>query len=358
MAAVVGLVLGWDLASAPTTAGETGAAPPPPSRFFLSGDGEIAIESAHTGERVRVRYRRADGTYDRQALDAIDALFRSRGDDERTRVSLRLIEAIDYLQDRERPRAILLVSGYRSGEYNAAIIARGGKAARTSMHGEGLAADLRFVGLDHRALWNEVRALECCGAGYYATNGFLHLDVGRPRFWEEGTSRVSENLSRGNARVIARTEFDRYATLDGGRLKLHAVTLRPLRIARTARFRPDGGDPAGDAAPSGFALRLSSDVASGGDGECMEFAAGEHAPPIALELAEDFRPSDPQPAETPPADAAAGGARTQQRQPSRGRIVVHTCEPRLEATPETIESNPVEIGAAAATAAPGRSAGG
>src|SRR5262249_45842961 len=150
-----------------------------------------------------------------------------------TRVSLRLVELIDFVEDRWQPKSIHLISGYRSGEYNAALIAHGGKQARTSMHTEGLAADLRFAGLDQRQLWLALRELECCGTGYYKTNGFLHLDVGKPRFWEEGTSRVGENLSRGNARVIARTEYDRYASLDGAAIRLHAVTLRPLRIARS-----------------------------------------------------------------------------------------------------------------------------
>ncbi|HZR82283.1 MAG TPA: DUF882 domain-containing protein [Candidatus Binatia bacterium] len=324
-AALLAIAAALAIAS-PAAAGET-------SRFFLSGDGEVSLQNGHTGDKLHVRYRRADGSYDAQSLAAVDRFFRSRGDDDTTRVALRLIETIDYLEDRERPRAIVLVSGYRSGEYNSSLIARGHKAARTSMHTEGLAADLRFVGLDQRALWIAVRELECCGAGWYATNGFLHLDVGRPRFWEETTSRVGENLSQGNARVIARTDFDRYDALDGATVALHAVTLRPLRLARDASFVADGEG----AAALRVRIEKARRAAEAGDGaaasDCLEFPASSDPSRIVLRVAE--------------ADGSGSRAGA-----TRGRIVLRTCEPRLEATPATIDTNPIEVGA------PVRSGGG
>src|SRR5207245_66042 len=36
----------------------------PLQRFFVMGDGTLAVVNAHTGERAEVRYRKADGTYD------------------------------------------------------------------------------------------------------------------------------------------------------------------------------------------------------------------------------------------------------------------------------------------------------
>lgn len=305
----------------------------PGRRFLVSGDGELSLVHGHGGQSLRVRYRRPDGGYDPAAIAKIDDFFRSRGDSEKTRVSLRLVEAIDFLQDRHRPTRTLLMSGYRSGEYNAAIIARGGQAARSSMHTEGLASDLHFDGVDQRALWLDVRELECCGAGYYASSSFVHLDVGKPRFWEETTSRVKENLSKGNARVFARTDFDRYDRLDGAVLRLHAVTLRPIRISRRAEFAPQAGSAGGPVVP----VRLEPDGPAG-PGECMEFPDGDSAP-IRFTLAE----------EVGAAPVEARGA------PLRGRILLHACEPRLEATPAVIESNPVEIRAPVAPAPPGAS---
>src|SRR2546425_12657405 len=88
------------------------------------------------------------------------------------------------------------------------------RAAGGSLHTEGLAADVAFPRAVLRPLWMKVRALDCCGAGYYAKDGFLHIDVGQPRFWEPSTSRVEENLSAGNAGLFGGAEFDRYA--EGG----------------------------------------------------------------------------------------------------------------------------------------------
>src|SRR5207244_338525 len=117
---------------------------------------------------------------------------------------------------------------------------------------------------DLAKLWQRLRALDCCGAGYYRKEGFLHVDVGRPRFWEATTSRVDENLSAGNARMFARTEFDRYAAGEQIAVTLHALTVPPIRVARVAKLLGDGG--------------VQRDVRIEGDGEsCLEAAStGAH----------------------------------------------------------------------------------
>lgn len=309
----------------------TSGATAPRQRFFLHGDGTLRLENAHTHEKVVVRFRNPDGTYSEPALEKIDKLFRSRGDDAQTRVSLRLLEMIDYLEDEERPDELLLVSGYRSEGYNDALIAKGGQAARTSMHSEGLAADLHFDGVDQRALWDRLRALECCGAGYYKKSGFVHVDTGKPRFWEESTSKVKENLSKGNARVIARTDYDRYGDLVGLEATLHAITVHPLKISRRAKLvTADGREIA--------TLDLAATDAAAGDGDCIAVdgrsaGAREH---LRVTSVEPLGPGTPDAAPRSDEDVAV-----------KARIALTTCEPRLEATPERIETNPIETSAAA-----------
>src|SRR2546426_12666062 len=116
------------------------------------------------------------------------------------------------------------------------------RAAGGSLHTEGLAADVAFPRAVLRPLWMKVRALDCCGAGYYAKDGFLHIDVGKPRFWEPSTARVEENLSAGSARVVGRTEFDRDAVGEEIAVTLHAMTGPPCRGAAQARLGPEVGD--------------------------------------------------------------------------------------------------------------------
>jgi uncharacterized protein YcbK (DUF882 family) len=248
-----------------------------------------------------VRYRRADGTYDQAAIAHIRRAFRSSGDDGEGKASLRLIEVLGWLQKASRVRPLRLMSGYRSPQYNEVLRAQGARAAGGSLHTEGLAADLAFPRGMLRPLWMKVRVLDCCGAGYYAKEGFLHIDVGRPRFWEPATSRVEENLSAGNARLFARTEFDRYARGEEIVVALHAMTVPPVRVARKGRWVGEEGEAVA--------------VAVTGDGEgCLEVPA-----------------------------SGAGVRLGAVSKAGRGKVELTTCEPRPERTPAAVETNVVEF---------------
>jgi uncharacterized protein YcbK (DUF882 family) len=265
-------------------------------RFFLAGTGTLAIENAHTKERVTVRYRRPDATYDPDALDRLGRLFRSRGDGAVHDPVLRLVEILSYAQHLAGADHLVLFSGYRSPDYNQTL--KG--AARASMHTEGLAADVGFAKakLPLETIWHRVRDLECCGAGYYGKDAYVHLDVGRPRFWEKATSRVGENLAAGNARVFARTEYDRYTPGERVLVSVHSLTVPPLRIARDAKL---GDTP----------VRLDGD----GTGDCVELTTTGATVTI------------------PTAPAL----------PDRARLALTTCEPRPERTPATLETNPIAV---------------
>ena len=281
----------------------------PARRFFFSGDGTLTLEDAHNGEKVRARFRRVDGSYDPAALRQLTHFLRSRSDDREGDVSLRLIEQLDYLEDLARPRHLRLASGYRSPAYNRDIRARGGQAASASLHTQGLAADLQFDGVNIRRLWRRIRDLGCCGVGYYKDGNFLHVDVGPPRFWEAATSKVDQNLSGGNARIFARTDFDRYEHLDGALIRLHSVTAFPLRVAARASLIAAG-------TVGGVGLTPERGVQR--DGECLVIAGGEE---WWLRISSADLPSSRQ----------------------RLRLRLTTCEPRIERTPEIFETNEIEI---------------
>jgi len=274
-------------------------------RFFFSGDGAIELRNAHFDERLTVRYRDAGGHYDAAALAAIEHLFRSRSDGRSGAISLRLIELIDFVQDRYRPSTLTLVSGYRSPEFNQALRGSGHRVAQASLHTEGLAADLQPAGVDLRRLWLQLRELQVGGVGLYQADGFIHLDTGAPRFWEPATSGVEKNLSADNARLFARTDFDRYADLDGAVVSIHAVTALPIRIRRSARI----GAAQVTIAPVGPGIAA--------DGDCWVIS---------------------QPAERYAFAVTSRLAPPLQRAPIR----LQTCAPRVGATPMEIVSNPIE----------------
>ena len=267
-------------------------------RFFVMGDGKLAVVNAHTNERASVVYRRVDGSYDTDALKRLRHVFASNGGGDEIDIPLRLVEVLSAVQEMSKRRELVLVSGYRSPTYNKGLKSKGRQVAGGSMHTEGLAADLAFPREILKDLWLEVRKLDCCGAGYYAKEGFLHVDVGKPRFWEAATSRVDENLSAGNARVFARTEFDRYERGETIVVTLHGITVPPLRIAREARLG-----------------ERVVPVAGGNDaGSCIEV----DGPAVRLRVAG--------------ADAV-----------QRGALALQTCDPRVEQTPERVETGPLDV---------------
>lgn len=273
-------------------------------RFFVAGDGTLALVSRGSGERVVVRYRRDDGRYDAGAIDDIRHLLRSKGGGQQGELSPRFVEVLGYVYGRVG-QPLVVLSGYRSPAYNEGLRRRGRKAASGSLHTEGLAADLAVPRDRLFPLWLHLRELGCCGVGFYDGQGFLHVDVGTPRYWEAATSKADEDLRGGNARVFARTDFDRYTAGDDLLVRLHSVTAPPIHIDRRARLVPDGGG-----APAPVTVE---EVSAGPGASCL---AADAASRLVVRGA--------------PAMA-------------RGHIELASCAPRVERTPVYIDTNPVAI---------------
>jgi len=51
------------------------------------------------------------------------------------------------------------------------------------MHLRGRAIDMRLSGFPTLKLRELATALQCGGAGFYATSDFVHMDTGRVRLW-------------------------------------------------------------------------------------------------------------------------------------------------------------------------------
>ncbi len=282
-------------------------------RFFFAGDGHLALQHGHFATTLDVRYRRADGTYDPEALAQINHFFRSRVDGREARIPLRLVELLAYVQNRYHPRQMILLSGFRSLEFNSELRDAGQVVALASLHTQAMAADVTFTGIDMQRLWRQLRELHAGGVGYYRKSKFLHIDTGPPRFWEETTSRVSENLSAGNARVFVRTDFDRYDSIEGAVCSLHSVTAFPLLVSPHATLaRPSG--------TTAITLQPVSDGIAQREG-CFAIAAPAQAYEFRVVTA-----------------APVAGSET-----ARARILLATCEPRVGKTPAEIESNLIEV---------------
>jgi uncharacterized protein YcbK (DUF882 family) len=94
---------------------------------------------------------------------------------------LDLLHALRTRLGTQRPFHV--ISGYRSPCTNEQLRSRSRGVARKSMHLFGKAVDIRIPGHDLADLRQAALAEQAGGVGYYPRPGFVHVDVGRVRFW-------------------------------------------------------------------------------------------------------------------------------------------------------------------------------
>ncbi len=197
---------------------------PAAGRFFIMGDGILHIKNSKTGLEADVHLYSADGSPNESSLNKIDDVFGFPTKEKGEHISLRLLSMLDYFSDRAAPgKTINLDSGYRSPRYNTGLRNAGGNVAKTSEHMDGMALDFNLKGVDGRKLWEMVKEKNCCGVGYYG-GADIHLDSGRPRFWQAATSKVRTGASDYNRKIYLSTNFDRYQAGERARLSLSSIS--------------------------------------------------------------------------------------------------------------------------------------
>ena len=210
------------------------------NRYFLSGDGTVSLTNAKTNRSTRVHYRHEDGTYPQEARQEIDRLFGVPADSD-DHISLRLVSALDYVEDQFH-LPIVVISGYRSQEYNDNLRAQGGGAARASLHIEGMAADIKVRKNLAKKIWESVKDMHCCGIGFYGGDS-VHIDTGPARYWTQATSKVRTNISENNKQIMVRTDQDIYVPGEKVELKLARITTYPVGLVAGFSVLGDGQAP-------------------------------------------------------------------------------------------------------------------
>ncbi len=199
-------------------------------RYFFSGDGEITLYSQKNGRSFSGVYRKSSGSYDPKALRRISRLFDAPCESSSMELSLRLIEFIDYLEDRlNKGSKVTITSGYRKPKYNTMLRERGNLAAKASLHQYGMAADLKIEGVEAETLWNYVKDLNFGGAGYYHGK-IVHIDVGPARSWDETTSGVGSGISDDNKLIEIVTDYDVYTPGMPVDLRFIRMTAFPIHV--------------------------------------------------------------------------------------------------------------------------------
>lgn len=156
-----------------------------PARGWAAGPGArtLAFRNVHTGEFVRATYWAA-GRYVREGLSQIDRLLRDHRTGLVHPIDRRLLRLLDALHNSLDTReAFEVISGYRSPATNARLVTTSKGVVPGSLHVAGMAVDVRVPGRPLRAVRDAATALRAGGVGYYPDSDFVHVDVGRVRYW-------------------------------------------------------------------------------------------------------------------------------------------------------------------------------
>ncbi len=129
--------------------------------------GKIEIFSLNEpGAHISVNIYNPDGTYNEEALDQLNHLWRCRRTETEKSIDPHIFEVLSHVYDRFK-KPISLVSGFRN------------QRRTTSYHYVGSAADFTIQGLADGVLKNFVESLDTggMGIGIYPHAGFIHVDV-------------------------------------------------------------------------------------------------------------------------------------------------------------------------------------
>ena len=150
---------------------------------LAAGERSVCIYNLHTNEYLDVVYWR-DGKYLPEAFRDINHVFRDHYNGAVKPIDKKLIDFLYSIQSRlDCNEPIHLISGYRSPATNARLRKKSNGVARRSLHIMGQAADIRMPGYQIKTLRSVAYNLQNGGVGYYPRSNFLHVDVGRVRFW-------------------------------------------------------------------------------------------------------------------------------------------------------------------------------
>ena len=146
-------------------------------------DRELSFYNTHTGEKLSATFW-SDGKYLDDGIEEISWLLRDHRAGIASPMNPKLLDLLHQLQAKvERQGEFHVISGYRSPATNDMLNKSSSGVAKRSYHTLGKAIDVRLPGFDSRKLQKVAISLKGGGVGYYSSSNFVHLDVGRVRYW-------------------------------------------------------------------------------------------------------------------------------------------------------------------------------
>lgn len=146
----------------------------------------LRFYNLHTEERIAIPHHHGDSL-----TSAANWFMRDHRQAEPANLDPRLMDLLADLQDAieakyphlEGKIEYHVISAYRSGETNEDLREAGGAQAKQSLHTHGQAMDIRVPGLSTEQLRDVATDLKRGGVGYYPDDRFVHVDIGRVRYW-------------------------------------------------------------------------------------------------------------------------------------------------------------------------------
>jgi uncharacterized protein YcbK (DUF882 family) len=150
---------------------------------LFSAERKLSFYNIHTGEHMKAVYCEK-GEYVPQALSDINHILRDFRTGAVKEIDTKLLDLLFSLQQKlESTEPIHVISGYRSLETNLRLSEESKGVAKHSLHIQGKAIDIRVPGYDLKTLQRVAIELLRGGVGYYPSSDFVHVDVGRIRYW-------------------------------------------------------------------------------------------------------------------------------------------------------------------------------
>lgn len=158
-----------------------------PSQAFSAAspvsEKSIALFNIHTGESVRTTFWEK-GEYIPEAVEQINFILRDFRSDSVTSMDVRLFDLLYGIQKKlDTDKPFNIVSGYRSPSTNDMLRSSSSGVAKNSLHTKGMAIDINVEGVALADIKKAAASLKGGGVGYYPESGFVHVDVGRVRYW-------------------------------------------------------------------------------------------------------------------------------------------------------------------------------
>ena len=152
-------------------------------RDFPLSEKSLSLYNLHTEESLDTVFW-ADGKYLDGPLSKIDYILRDHRTGETKSIDNRLLDLLYSIQKRMNVKQPFhIISGYRSPQTNSILRKNDRGVSGKSLHMLGKAVDIRMPDVELSSLRKVAMDLRVGGVGYYPSSDFIHVDLGRLRYW-------------------------------------------------------------------------------------------------------------------------------------------------------------------------------